>query len=284
MFPVRHKKPRGFTLFELLVLLALLALLFSLFLPAIFKVREAAARSQCGNNLRQVGLASHNCHDQLGKLPPLAGTFPANNGYGPLFFHLLPYVEQNDLYKSSLDATDNGLYVWINNVQRGQVKTFICPQDNSQLPPHLYQDWLATASYAANAQVFAAAANNPQWGDITSLQGAARIPATFQDGTSNTMMYAERYQMCNGEPNSWSYWGDYQWLASFAHRSQGKFQLAPAQKDCNPDLAQTVHLNGILVCLGDASVRSVSGGVSAMTWWYACTPSGGEVLGTDWSN
>src|SRR5712691_3599109 len=86
---------RGFTLIELLVVIAIL---IGLLLPAVQKVREAAARISCANNLKQLGLATHNSNDTMGRLPPQAGTY-GGAFYGPLFFHLLPYVEQDNTWK-----------------------------------------------------------------------------------------------------------------------------------------------------------------------------------------
>ncbi|MDY3558816.1 DUF1559 domain-containing protein [Gemmata sp. JC673] len=148
MAHIRSERPRsGFTLIELLVVIAIIAILIGLLLPAVQKVREAAARMSCQNNMKQIGLAVHNYESANGFVPPSKNRWTF---VGPLV-HMLPYLEQDNIYKqidpkvytvtpSSTTANPAG-GDWINafwpttfSVSRNRVKAFECPSD-----PSLYQ-------------------------------------------------------------------------------------------------------------------------------------------------
>src|SRR5438309_11792192 len=103
----RRNKHSGFTLIELLVVIAIIAILIGLLLPAVQKVREAAARTQTMNNLKQVGLTIHNANDTYKRCPPSIGYYPnpptaaagGNNSPGSIFYWLLPFMEPDNVYK-----------------------------------------------------------------------------------------------------------------------------------------------------------------------------------------
>jgi type II secretory pathway pseudopilin PulG len=263
----RVRQRTGWTLISLLVVLAILAMLLGLLLPAVARVRSAAGRAQSTNNLKQLALALHGVNDTYRKLPPVVGNFPAqtHDKRGTLFFHILPYLEQNAIYRLAQgDVTVNGTYAF-------RIPSYESPEDKSAPPDGLYKGFLATTSYAANWMVFR-----------HEDGGTASIPRTFRDGTSNTMVFAERYQMCHGNPCAWGYSSLYYWAPMFAYYSKGKFQHMPSQDQCDPALPQSFASGGIHVALGDGSVRSVQDQISPQTWWYATDPSDGMVLGPDW--
>src|SRR5262249_52315668 len=153
--------------------------------------------TQDENNLKQLCLATINAADTNGgKLPPLVGPYPGpdstaqGNGYGSLFFHILPYLEQDNLYKSAYDGKTYRADT--TGVQATVVKVSLPPPAPGEGKDPVPAGWLAKCNYPANSQVFGARGKN-------SLAGQSRFPASIPDGTSNTLFFAQRYQNCNAD-------------------------------------------------------------------------------------
>ena len=181
---------------------------------------------------------------------------------------------------------------WTAPVQNSHVKTYMCPSDST------YQNGDGGyASYGINGQVFR---HNYNWGGI----GLTRYPAGIPDGSSQTVFYAEKLAHCDANSSPAGayincYWPDWGPLISSSDHGDPTGPTAPVPQNqpgkptnlagdaqgaakCNGSIASSYHTGGCLCGLGDGSVRLVNPGVSSTTWWYALTPAGGDVLGSDW--
>ena len=286
-------RQRGFTLIELLVVIAIIAILIGLLLPAVQKVREAAARISDANNLKQMSLALHSCNDANGNLPSCVGYYPGTSGssthppagHGTLLYFILPYMEGNTIYLDpSLGAGFTESY------QSSQiVKSYISPGDPTAPANGLTWSNRGATSYAANWFVFGGnGGTGPQ----------ASIPQSFPDGQSNTIVFGERYAVC-GWDSAANAQGQHIWGESGQGTGPGANnyspavwitavpEFQPAQPTANPSVCDPYHYQGpyaggLMVGLGDGSVRLVNSSISASTWQSALLPADGIPLGSDW--
>jgi prepilin-type N-terminal cleavage/methylation domain-containing protein len=304
MMGTARRNPPGFTLVECLVVLGILLVSLALLLPAIQAARESANREACNNNLKAIVLACHDYHADYGYFPPGIGYTPkdGHGAYGTALFHLLPYLEQGNLYEKSQEF---GLFFALyNQVYSQPVKTFLCPSDPSYDQPGLITDsqgvtWGA-CSYAGNTQVFGQVFPD---GQLISPQFYARLDATIPDGASNTILFGEKYARCTNLAypdggSAWAYWrmegNVYQlhplFAISWTFYSVGPnshFLVRPRPwtgdaSTCDPTLASTPHRMMMNVAMADGGVHPLSSAVSNETWWALCTPAGGDTPGSDW--
>jgi prepilin-type N-terminal cleavage/methylation domain-containing protein len=305
---------RGFTLIELLVVIAIIAILIALLLPAVQQAREAARRTECKNNLKQMGLALHNYHDTFSGFPygemngsGQAGTdSPGIRNQNGLVM-LLPYIEQANLY-SGLDFSSTfGKY---NNtsapvlVPTGanlaakavKMKAFICPSDNgiqfTNDDPTYYGCGTSGISYKSSYGLSVNATHQP---GLWSGQGSTARTAfggnsysnirDFTDGTSNSALVIENVFTCrSGQIAPW---------ACAQHAGTGTRLLGginkwlqvstgisiPGRVENYNVNASSLHVGGCQVLLGDGGVRFLSENTNLLTLQNLAYISDGQVLG-----
>jgi len=276
---------RGFTLIELLVVIAIIAILIGLLLPAVQKVREAAGRTKCTNQLRQIGMATHLASEANGDRFPAAYVASGSKSSANLFYFLLPFLEQDMLFNTTNDPVNTASSPPLpgpnqNYVRAQPVKAYLCPSatnaSDGVWPGRT--DW-AIGHYGFNYMVFGGPATTNSWDRGLS-------PGRIQDGTSNTVLYAERAPIFNdGTANLWCHGGwNWQYMPMFGYNGNyNKFQERPSQAQALPGYTQSPHGNSMNVTLGDGSVRTVSSSMNQLTWQYAILPDDGNTpMPSDW--
>jgi prepilin-type N-terminal cleavage/methylation domain-containing protein len=341
------KRWRGFTLIELLVVIAIIAILIALLVPAVQKVREAAARTQSANNLKQISLACHSANDANKRLPPTDGcyttTWSTSQWAVPptprqtIFGYLNPFIEQNSIYVST--PAD---IMWTSNAV---ISTYIAPSDPTApangmgsgnwagFSTPISPTWggagapsAGVLSYAANQMVFQGPPqqtganvlaagplyNGPNYIVPSSIgwassQATASIPKTFRDGTSNTIMFAERYAVCNNRnvnptfaaehtwnylewPNGTSFGGVGVWGVGYDNPANGWDgtdgtlgslpQWAPTDPQCVGYYIQSFSDGVLQVGMADGSVRGLGPGLTLDDWRFLNHPADGQMVGT----
>ncbi|MCA9116973.1 MAG: DUF1559 domain-containing protein [Planctomycetaceae bacterium] len=303
---------RGFTLIELLVVIAIIAILIALLLPAVQQAREAARRTQCRNNMKQLGLALHNYHDSSRQMPPalinpgqlncdtFVPTGLVRNHTGYMF--LLPQIDQGTIYNliNFSQPTGQAVYgtcaapdvsTWQTAATGHKIPAFLCPSDAGNPGPYSTSTGGGVYSYNVGYRtsygfIQHAIENSVimNYGAITSSaktafgnNGAARI-ANITDGTSNTIMLLET-PLEKSSANYGPFWSQY------SHT----FYIVPAYGINTPSSATdrrvyawragSSHEGGANCLLGDGAVRFLSENISQTVLNGLSSISGNEVIG-----
>ena len=298
------RRSRGFTLIELLVVIAIIAILVGLLMPAVQQAREAARRSSCRNNLKQIGLAVHNYESSYTVLPPRRILSAGNRrGWGP---SILPYLDQANLqaqYRFDKDfyAPENA------SVIRIPLSIFMCPSapgprmvsviQGSVTSEGIAGDYFGPNSFSSTLHGAQSLSGNNQ---ITSLDDLPRVRRfrDFTDGTTTTMLITEQAgradfyilgqkQASNAglsQATSWGSWPSYQVFQVQVFGSDGITKDGPGGCTINCNNSQGVysfHVGGANAAFADGSVRFLGQSMDADILIATVTINGGEVIGQE---
>jgi prepilin-type N-terminal cleavage/methylation domain-containing protein len=300
----------GFTLIELLVVIAIIAILISLLLPAVQKVREAANRSKCQNNLKQIGLALHLYHDSYGLFPP--GQWSTNGADVPYYNrgcwvpHTYPFLEQASLWKTYQtygDTVPSGTFMTYWPQTSLPVSTFMCPSDKANpktvtAPSFPGQGFHGNYVACAASTIFNPASDptGTKRDGIMYAQSKTRI-ADVTDGLSNTLLLSELILVTDTTLHDirGRYYNAYDGNCLFStadppNTSQNDVDvncinvpnIAPCLVSASNSIqhARSYHIGGVNATLGDASVRFIANSITPSVYLALGTRAGGEP-GTD---
>jgi prepilin-type N-terminal cleavage/methylation domain-containing protein/prepilin-type processing-associated H-X9-DG protein len=300
---------RAFTLIELLVVIAIIAVLIGLLLPAVQKVREAAARMACSNNLKQYGLAMHMYHDTAGSFPLGVTNTPRHTW----MVYIWPYIEQNNLLNAYGNPTTQQFYLppaiiqdSLNGVLCGQPKIYFCPSD--RINPLWQGDsyWRSRGNYVVSWGTRTVSGANGGQAVFGVLNGNTATPymskiVQITDGTSNTLLMAEVVVALNN--SDFITHGDIfnddveaagaMFMTDFTPNSGvdvmycspngGNDPAAPCSNGTpGTAAARSRHMNGVNVLFCDGSCKFVANSVSLTTWQALGTMNSGDIPGNDY--
>jgi len=290
---IRSSRRSGFTLIELLVVIAIIAVLIGLLVPAVQKVREAAARSKCANNIRQVGVAAHDYHQARGVLPPgyvgPSNTHPTSFGFGNyqwtgVLAYLLPYMEQDPIMKQLTGTSNPTTFSWDvkiigpnpwyayganQNQAKNVIPSFLCPSDDAQDQGNVWDLFIVDMYYDGASTITAQ-------------------PAGFGPGATATAMGKTNYVGVQGYLGRTGVTSTDKYAGMFTNRSTVTLGSVTA----NDGTSNTLMFGETLGGEGDGSTRTTTfgwmgmGGLPtawgtpdpAQGWWHFSSRHTGIVL------